>query len=58
MIGALKQIAAWRKEYNKERPHSSLGYKPRASLLLLRRPQTSTERSEGQWLALPLPILA
>jgi putative transposase len=27
LFDARRQIAAWRKEYNEERPHSSLGYK-------------------------------
>jgi len=27
LFDARRKIAAWRKEYNEERPHSSLGYK-------------------------------
>ena len=26
-VDARRKIAAWRKQYNEERPHSSLGYK-------------------------------
>ena len=42
LFDARRKITAWRKEYNEERPHSSLGYRHRSSLLLL-RPQASTE---------------
>jgi len=27
LFDARRKIAAWRKEYNEERPHSSLGYR-------------------------------
>jgi len=31
LFEARRKIAAWRKEYNKERPHSSLGYRTPAA---------------------------
>src|SRR6266852_4418357 len=51
LFDAKRKIAAWRKEYNEERPHSSLGYRtPKefatslspATLCWLRRPQPQT----------------
>jgi putative transposase len=47
LFDARRKIAAWRTEYNEERPHSSLGYQTSKSLLLP-RPRTSTELNWGK----------
>ncbi len=47
LFDARRKIAAWRIEYNEERPHSSLGYKT-PSELRRRRQRASTQLSEGQ----------
>ncbi len=52
LFDARRKIAAWRKEYNEERPHSSLGYKPRKSSRR-RRQTASTQLSEGPGIQTP-----
>jgi putative transposase len=49
LFDARRKIAAWRKEYNEERPHSSLGYKTPKEFAAA-RPQASTELNWGKGL--------
>ncbi len=47
LFDARRKIAAWRIEYNEERPHSSLGYKTPKEFAG-RKQQASTQLSERQ----------
>jgi len=53
LFDARRTIAAWRKEYDEERPHSSLGYKTPKEFAARLRPSASTERSERQGIQAP-----
>ena len=54
LFDARRKIAAWRKEYNEERPHSSLGYLTGKHLLRL-KPAASPELEWGKRTQTPSP---
>ncbi len=56
LFDARRKIAAWRKEYNEERPHSSLGYKtPKEFAQVHAATFDTTVREERDSNAVPFP---
>ena len=47
LFGARRKIAAWRKEYNEERPHSSLGYRTPAEFAATMRVEEGCGKDGG-----------
>ena len=47
LFEARRKIAAWRKEYNEERPHSSLGYRTSAGFVRAIGGETSGGKDGG-----------
>jgi putative transposase len=45
LFEARRKIAAWRKEYNQERPHSSLGYRTPEEFARVSRGETGVEKA-------------
>ncbi len=55
LFDARRKIAAWRKEYNEERPHSSLGYKTPSEFAAQAASFETTEREARDSNAIPCP---
>jgi len=51
LFDARRKIAAWRKEYNEERPHSSLGYRTPAEFAAIPRTEESCGK-DARWKSL------
>jgi putative transposase len=55
LFDARRKIAAWRKEYNEERPHSSLGYKTPSEFAAQAASFYKAEREARNSNAVPCP---
>ncbi len=52
---AQSKIEQWRSEYNRERPHSSLGYLPPEEFAAAAQPTKSATAARTAWPANPMP---